>query len=138
MLIHPLTLVKAEYVYKTDLKMLDMTQYCLVSKKVITEVLFLELRFPLYVILFVIWWQFRHVIKMSSDSENILNKNEFFADTAGTSKEPLSSINNKILLKGAITKVKLIVGKNNALMKGLIKLGTKLSINPMMNTSSLN
>ena len=106
MLIHPLTLVKAEYVYKTDLKMLDMTQYCLVSKKVITEVLFLELRFPLYVILFVIWWQFRHVIKMSSDSENILNKNDFFADTAGTSKEPLSSINNKILLKGAITKVK--------------------------------
>ena len=66
--------MKAEQVYKTNLKMLDVTHYCIASKKVIAEVLFLTLTFPLYVILCVIWWQFRHVIKMSSDSQNILNK----------------------------------------------------------------
>lgn len=96
MLIHPLTLVEAEQVYKTNQKMLDVAQYCLASKKVITEVLFLTLTFPLYVILFAMWWQFRHVIKMSSDSENILNKNYCFENTADTLKEPLSSINNEI------------------------------------------
>ena len=38
----------------------------------ITEILFLALRLPLYVILFVTWWQLRHVVKMISDSENIV------------------------------------------------------------------
>ena len=53
----------------------------------ITEVSFPALRLPLYVILFVICWLFRHVIKMISDSENILNDDEFFADTVDTPKE---------------------------------------------------
>ena len=65
-------------------------------KSMIAEVLFLPLRLPLFVILFAMWWQLRHVIKMISDSENILNDDEFFADTADTLKEALSSINNEI------------------------------------------
>ena len=44
----------------------------------------LLLLLTLYVILFVIWWSFRHVIKMMADIENILNDDEFFADAADT------------------------------------------------------
>ena len=32
---------------------------------------------PLYLILLLIWWRFRHVIKAMTDVENILNDDEF-------------------------------------------------------------
>ena len=42
----------------------------------------------LYVILFVIWLQLRHVIKIMADIENIFNDgNEFFGDLIDTPKE---------------------------------------------------
>ena len=50
----------------------------------ITEVL---LVLPLYLILFFIWWRFRHVIKAMADIENILNNNDFFGDIVDTPKE---------------------------------------------------
>ena len=40
----------------------------------ITEVL---LTLPLYLILFLIWWRFRHVTKAMADVEKILNNDEF-------------------------------------------------------------
>ena len=41
----------------------------------ITELLLI---LPLYMILFFIWWQFRHLIKIMADVGDILNDNEFF------------------------------------------------------------
>ena len=51
--------------------------------KMTTDVL---LRLPLYVILFAMRWKFRHVLKMMTDEESILNKNGFFADIVDTQK----------------------------------------------------
>ena len=45
----------------------------------ITEVLLI---LPLNLILFFIWWQFRHLIKIMADVGDILNDNEFFGDIA--------------------------------------------------------
>ena len=53
-------------------------------KKIITKVLRL---LPLYLILFVVWWRFRHVTKAMDDVENILNGDDFFGDTVDTPKE---------------------------------------------------
>ena len=53
-------------------------------KKMITKVLRL---LPLYLILFVVWWRFRHVTKAMDDVENILNGDDFFGDTVDTPKE---------------------------------------------------
>ena len=50
----------------------------------ITEVLLI---LPLYLILFLTWWQFRHTIKIMIDVENILNDDDFFGDTVDTPKE---------------------------------------------------
>ena len=58
----------------------------------ITEVLLILL---LYLILLLIWYQFRHVIKSMTDVENILNNDDFFGDIAGTPKKALSSIENE-------------------------------------------
>ena len=52
-------------------------------KKMITEVL---LVLP-YLILFFIWWRFRHLIKIMTDVGDILNDNEFFGDIIDTPKE---------------------------------------------------
>ena len=41
---------------------------------------------PLYVILFVMWLRFWHVIKIMADVANILNDEEFFEDTVDTPK----------------------------------------------------
>ena len=41
----------------------------------ITEVLLI---LPLYMIWFFIWWRFRHLIKIMTDVENILNDEDFF------------------------------------------------------------
>ena len=53
-------------------------------QEMIAEVL---LALPLYVILFVIWWQFCYIIKMMADAKSISNKDEFFVDNFGTLKE---------------------------------------------------
>ena len=58
----------------------------------ITEVL---LMLPLHLILFFIWWQFRHLIKIMADVANILNDNEFFRDIVDTPKKALSSTENE-------------------------------------------
>ena len=50
----------------------------------ITEVLLILL---LYLILFLIWWRFRHVINLMADVENILNNDDFFGDTVDAPKE---------------------------------------------------
>ena len=50
---------------------------------------------PLYLILFFIWWRFRHLIKAMTDVENILNDDDFLRDTADTQKKALSNINNQ-------------------------------------------
>ena len=50
----------------------------------ITEVLLVLL---LYLILFFIWWRFRHLIKIMGDVENILNDDEFFGNIVHTPKE---------------------------------------------------
>ena len=46
---------------------------------------------PLYLILFFIWWQFRHLIKAMTDVENILNDDDFLRDTADTQKKALAT-----------------------------------------------
>ena len=51
--------------------------------------LLLALTLPLHVILFAIWWQFRHVINMMLNVESISNDDEFFADTVNTAKETM-------------------------------------------------
>ena len=42
---------------------------------------------PLYVIWFVILWQFGHKIKIMADVGSILNHDKFFGDTVETRKE---------------------------------------------------
>ena len=49
-----------------------------------TEVLLI---LPLYLILFFIWWRFRHLIKIMAAVGDILNDNELFGDVADTPKE---------------------------------------------------
>ena len=58
----------------------------------ITEVL---LVLPLYLILFFIWWQFRHLIKIMADVGELLNDDEVFGDAVDAPKEVLSSTENK-------------------------------------------
>ena len=53
-------------------------------KKMITEVLLI---LPLYLTLFLIWWRFRHLIKMMADVGKILNDEDFFGDIVDTPKE---------------------------------------------------
>ena len=50
----------------------------------ITEVLLILL---LYLILFFIWWRFRHLIKAMTDVGDTLNDDEFFGDIVDTPKE---------------------------------------------------
>ena len=58
----------------------------------ITEVL---LVLSLYLILFFIWWQFRHLIKIMADVGELLNDDEIFGDAVHAPKEVLSSTENK-------------------------------------------
>ena len=60
-------------------------------KKMITEVL---LVLALYPILFIICWQFRHLIKIMADVEDILN-DEFLMMLLIHQKKLLSSIKNE-------------------------------------------
>ena len=62
----------------------------------ITEVL---LVLSLYLILFFIWWQFRHLIKIMADVGELLNDDEIFGDAVDAPKEVLSSTENKSVSK---------------------------------------
>ena len=65
----------------------------------ITEVLLI---LPLNLILFFIWWQFRHLIKIMADVGDILNDNEFFGDIVDTPKEDSEQHKKRECLKSAI------------------------------------
>ena len=69
----------------------------------ITEVL---LVLPLYLILLFIWWQFRHLIKITADVGDILNDNEFFGDVVDTPKEGIEQHKKREYLKSVIDKDK--------------------------------
>ena len=70
--------------------------FCPSIKKVITEVLLI---LPLYLILFFIWWRFRHLIKIMADVGDILNDNEFFGDIVDTPKEGIEQHKKREELK---------------------------------------
>ena len=72
-------------------------------KKMITEVL---LTLPLYLILFFIWWQFRHLIKIMADAGDILN-DELFDDVVDTPREGIEQHKKREELKNAVDKGKL-------------------------------
>ena len=61
---------------------------------------------PLYLILFLIWWRFRHLIKAMTDVENILNDDDFFGDTVDTPKEGIEQHKKRECLKSVMDKGK--------------------------------
>ena len=69
----------------------------------ITEVLLI---LPLYLILFLIWWEFRHVMKAMADVENILNDDDFFGDIFDTPKEGIEQHRKQECVKSVISKGK--------------------------------
>ena len=54
---------------------------------------------PLYLTLFLIWWRFRHLIKMMADVENILNNEDFLRDIVDTPKEAIEQHRKREYLK---------------------------------------
>ena len=61
----------------------------------------------LYVILFVIWLQLRHVIKIVAGIENVFNGgNKFFGDLVDTPKECVEQHRKQECLKSVISKGK--------------------------------
>ena len=64
------------------------------KKKMITEVLLI---LPLYLILFFIWWRFRHLIKIMADVGDILNDD--FDDVVDTPKEGIEQHKKREELK---------------------------------------
>ena len=77
--------------------------FCPLIKKMITEVLLI---LPLYLILFFIWWRFRHLIKIMADVGDILNNNEFLGDVVDTSKEVIEQHKKREELKSVMDKGK--------------------------------
>ena len=71
------------------------------QQKMITEVILI---LPLYLILFFIWYRFRHLIKAMDGVENILNDDEFFGDIVGTPKEGIEQHKKRESLKSVIDK----------------------------------
>ena len=69
----------------------------------ITEVLLI---LPSYLMLFFIWWRFRHVIKAMADVENILNNYDFFGDIVDTPNEGIEQHRKRECLKSVICKNK--------------------------------
>lgn len=57
---------------------------------------------PLYLILFLVWWRFRHLIKIMADIENILNDNDFFGDIVHTPEEGIEQHEKREFLKNLI------------------------------------
>ena len=77
--------------------------FCPPIRKMIPEMLLI---LPLYLILFFIWWRFRHLIKIMADVGDILNDNEFFG-VADTPKEGIKQHKKRKHLKSAIDRGKL-------------------------------
>ena len=73
--------------------------FCPSIKKMITEVLFI---LPLYLILFFIWYRFRHLIKIMADVGDILNDD--FDDVVDTPKEGIEQHKKREELKNVIDK----------------------------------
>ena len=74
-------------------------------------------------------------------NNDVLNNDEFFADTVPTPKKGVEQHRKLEWLKGAIDRGKVYLlshKKNNEHMKGLIRLTTKPSIKYMLNTNSVN
>ena len=69
----------------------------------ITEVL---LVMPLYLMLFFIWWQFRHLIQIMASVGDILNNDDFFGDVVDTPKEGIEQHKKRECLKSVIDKGK--------------------------------
>ena len=69
----------------------------------ISEVLLI---LPLNLILFLIWYRFRYIIKIMPDVGDILNDNEFFGDVVDTPKEDIEQHKKRECLNGAIDKGK--------------------------------
>ena len=67
---------------------------------------------PLYLILFLIWWRFRHLIKAMADVENILNDDDFFGDIVDTPKEGIEQHKKREELKSVISKGKVYLLEN--------------------------
>ena len=67
----------------------------------ITELLLI---LPLYLILFFIWWRFRHLIKIMADVGDILNDD--FDDVVDTPKEGIEQHKKREELKNVIDKGK--------------------------------
>ena len=63
-----------------------------IKKKMITEVLLI---LPLYLILFFIWWQFQHLIKIMADVGDILNDVTFLVMLLIHQRKILNSIKNE-------------------------------------------
>ena len=61
---------------------------------------------PLYLILFLIWWQFRRLIKIMTDVENMLNDHDFFGHVIDTPREGIEQHRKRECLKGVISKGK--------------------------------
>ena len=68
--------------------------FCPPIKKMITEVLLI---LPLYLILFFIWYRFRHLIKIMADVGDILNDD--FDDVVDTPKEGIEQHKKREELK---------------------------------------
>ena len=85
-------------------KVTSLGIFVLQLKKMITEVLLI---FPLYLILFFIWWRFRHLIKITADVGDILNDDDFFDDVVDTPKEGIEQHKKREELKSVTDKGKL-------------------------------
>ena len=77
--------------------------FCLPIKKMITEVLLI---LPSHLILFFVWWRFRHLIKIMANVGDKLNDNEFFGDVVDTPKEDIEQHKKQEELKSVIDKGK--------------------------------
>ena len=77
--------------------------FCPPIRKMIPEMLLI---LPLYLILFFIWWRFRHLIKIMADVGDILNDNEFFGDVVDTPQEGSEQHKKREELKGVMGKGK--------------------------------
>ena len=61
---------------------------------------------PLYLIVFLIWLRFRHLIKAMADAENMSNDDDFFGDIVDTPKEGIEQHKKREELKSVISKGK--------------------------------
>ena len=61
---------------------------------------------PLYLILSLIWWRFRHLVKIIADVENILNNDDFFGDSVDTPKDGIEQHKKRECLKSLTSKGK--------------------------------